>query len=1594
MRRNFVWLMVVLTWACGGGTPIKEGGKAASELKGRVIKGPVAHSTVVAYRASSTLDRGAVLAEAKSDESGEFTLALPPYQGHVLVVAVGGTYTEESIGLGVQLGENALELLLPDFTTGTRLEGLRLTPVSTLGVALARFHAGRGRPVAEGHREALEHLHQHFGGVDWSAVVPADLSVPGVTNLAPESRAGLVLAGLSWLAKQQAEASDVSAGLVVNAATLTSALARDGADGTFDGRAGAEALKQAKAPLSSLTMRSELVQGITGYINSSRNASALKLQDVTAFLASIGTNNDPYLFCPGQVASPSCGTGAIDTEPPVLEFIKPRSGAGVSGSVEVEVRASDNVALKVLRFSSPPSLMAVTPVFDGDSHTTGVLTATLDVSAMPDGPVEIRAEVADAFGNPAAKAITVKVSNLGPRIIFNAPGAGSTVRGSSVLISASATAQAPGATIQRLELVNPPAGVGSDTLPASDSFSAAWNTAMASEGLTTLTIRATDSFDTSTELSVSVNVDNVPVGQVSTTVTAGAPVDGLKVKLVAIDDLTGLPVVGRMGGPVLGQSTNVTVDGGVTFELTQENYSGPVQLVAEGTQATYLDPSDGRSLITLPTNFALTSYVEVYRAGERLERPITFATTLADVAARAYAQGKNPAQPSAIPLTTALRVIDGLFAKHVTSSGWSLRTVVPVPLTATSQSLRDGTFAAFIDVALNQQARELASEVGLTAGTGLAAPQFVAMLLQDVSDGQFDGKAAGVQLQTAGTTPYLLDANTTRFRQAIALDRFIRSSQNRSQLTRQDLQTSGVFDTISGDTSLLYPATAAPVAFDNTPPVVTWNISFQKEAQVTSGPVGGGNLVRGVLQVAADAVDPTGVASLAVRAGGGTVVPGQGTTPGGFRGSVDVSAVADGTFTLTALACDRLGNCGETSYILTVDNTPPTVAPLKPTANAYVSASFDIEATSSDANGLASFAVTSPAGGMDLDTSTERLLVSRSSWILAWPEGPQAVSFRSCDVVGNCTAAQAPVVVDRTPPSVVITSQPPEFTRSALITLSGTVSDGVGAGVGRVVVEGGSREVTATLVGGTTWSASVELYPGVRNELRVWAEDRAEAPNSGRGTAASDVAVVTSDTTPLTVLTRAAASYRDERGLKLSLDPQGRPVIPVSYTYAETSNRVVAEGGVAYKIRSKAGPSDDNIPFLRWAVVQDPAPASTPASATFAVVSVNGAPCPSGACTSGALRVSSAVEPGFVLYELPLHLGTLPGFGVLTIRAIFRDKADNVTVREFAVTYTAVGAPVAVVADNNFESYRDPASVYPYTLSFSNYVTISSTSTRVLRWVVYNPNAETVWVSLSGFAGSWKENWWHRVDTTPATGNLDYDGQSWSSYNLWYSTPHSQFWPPLTGYNEECGPSNGAKGIKPFPCTPGSAEQPTHYVGDTANYVRCEPNGQTALSTENNLQVVPSVEAMSAAQLGGKEPMGAPAVSFGGGSGWAIPPGGTLAAYGRLTPAPRPTGGILAQQFPLSGGPGNPSFIAGWTFKRTNANAELACKVCRGVLCLTYAADYYNHGWTAYRIERSLLSATINYSGALSVRTHPDFVTPGSAPVSWPSVPYNGFVSR
>jgi hypothetical protein len=1649
MRRPFlVVLFLVIAVAaglaaCGGRPAVQPPPADLGVVAGRVFKGPVRDSVVIVYRLDG-LARGAIAGQATTDADGAFRVAVGTATGPFLVVAQGGSYIDEATAVTVQLGNGELTALVPAFDVGTKAD-VRVTPVSHLAAGLAlRWAATEGKTLVAADAEAWQHLNAHFGALDWRVITPTDLTVAGPAVLDDPGKAGLVLSALSMEARLIAEADGLTPGGRVQSLTLTQALYEDlSSDGFLDGVGAASAhlilpaggtIADAGVTATALdgqTARTALGQAIARFLASDRNGGQIKLADAQQLITSIATASDARIF--------RGSSGPADVEPPAITWVKPSQDmSGVHGIVELEVRATDNVSVRSFAFSAPASLVATAaaPTPDGKTST---LRATLDVSSLPDGALALTVKAVDDSHNEKTSTLTVLVSNHGPAITITAPVDSTTVRG-TVTLAATAVAQA--GSIAKLELRNGPQGVGTDSLPAADAYTSSWDTTRAAEGPVTLTFHAEDTLGGVTDSTVTVTVDNVPFGTVRATTTLGAPVSGLSVQLVALDDANGQPLMGRPGGAILGQTaagTSTDDAGVVTFVLSQENYVGPVQLVATGSQASYVDPSDpdGGVVIALPASFALTTILKAYRTGDALDVPLTGWTTLADEAAIAYAQGRNATSPTAHTLTASLATIEPLFAAHLThTTSWSARSVFPVSLTAGPQSLRDVTIAAFPDVGLNELARDIAGEVGLTPGTGYALPALFDSLRLDIRDGQFDGRAGSLQLVTGGATPYSLDANATRFRLAISLDRFIRSSANRTGLTRADLQTQAIYDTVTGDTSLLYPASAAPIPFDNMSPAITWSATFANGGSSGLAPVGASRVVAGVLSLDALASDMSGVASLSVTANGQPLTAGPGSSSSHF--TAPFTTTVDGTVTFVATACDRLANCGPSIFTATVDNTAPAVTILKPLAGFY-SAAFDVEANATDANGLATFApqpTSMQVGLVDQDTGAlARVYAPSSSWTVAAgaPDGAFPVALKACDVVGNCATSTVTPTLDRTAPAVTITSTTPQYTNASTLTVTATFADAA-AGVARAKALNLGISPQSPVPGVCTptsgpsiaCSFTVPLVSDSANSIVVWGEDAA-APSNGSATSTAAVTIsVTRDATPPVMATRPVASYRDERGMTVATTGTGAPVMPVQYQYAGAPV-TITEGSTVYKIKSKTAVTDANTPYLRWAVQTQPAPASPTAGCTWVITTLNGAPADQftadGTLPSGALRASATTEGGYTLWELVLQ--AYLGDAAYTVTCA--DQAGNTTSRSFTLRYTLVGAPLVVVQDANYRTAYAGADNFWASSYASGYSRLIGTATNAVRWVVYNPNAEQVFVGAghSGSTVAWQE-YWPEADTGPA-GAVTADGATFAPHSDWWSEATVHWGSPVNPSVVSCDltkPSGaspgsyssvffniGCSGVTAFPCDPTTA--PVHYAGDPTQF-RCEPrtnhttgNG-TGLSGLNNVvAAAPAVLATAPAAPTGGETATATAISFPGLPGFSMPAATsvtptTVALYAQIATPSRPAG-IAAQSFPLSPSFTTQTFVAGWMYRGNGVDCSPreaavgwsapACQVA-GAQAQAFpnpTTVYFNYGWDLRSFARTLSGLTVSYSGALLLRTAPAYGTLNgtSAAVSnWPNLTF------
>ncbi len=349
---------------CGGGEPPlllsignPDGG---TDISGYVVKGPVSGATVTAYGLLGDLSRGDELATTTSDASGFYGLSLPAYAGDVLLVATGGSYSEEALAGGdggapspsVALNVEFVGLLL-GYSPG-QLATANITPVSHLAYALARYHVtSLGESSTEAVTNAFAHLGAHFGNIpgvatdlDWQTFTPSMLLGSGGAQLTAPERAAVVLAGLSELAVGISTRAGISPGGQVNALSLLASLTEDlSADGAFDGlgAGGRQLLLPADGTLSSsgpsataldgATVRVTLASAIAAFVASTSNTSTLTIPDIGGITGALSADSDPYLF-------KSAGT-TFDVVPPALTVVTPPPPYTNQGTVTFAVAADD-----------------------------------------------------------------------------------------------------------------------------------------------------------------------------------------------------------------------------------------------------------------------------------------------------------------------------------------------------------------------------------------------------------------------------------------------------------------------------------------------------------------------------------------------------------------------------------------------------------------------------------------------------------------------------------------------------------------------------------------------------------------------------------------------------------------------------------------------------------------------------------------------------------------------------------------------------------------------------------------------------------------------------------------------------------------------------------------------------------------------------------------------------------------------------------------------------------------------------------------------------------------------------------------------------
>lgn len=113
-----------------------------------------------------------------------------------------------------------------------------------------------------------------------------------------------------------------------------------------------------------------------------------------------------------------------DTQAPSVSITAPSNNATISGTVTINANASDNVGVTKVEFSVDSTALA--------TDTSSPYSTTLDTKTLSDGTHAIKALAFDAFGNNTLSAITVTVDNTKPTLTIDPP---PTPTSGSVLLS-------------------------------------------------------------------------------------------------------------------------------------------------------------------------------------------------------------------------------------------------------------------------------------------------------------------------------------------------------------------------------------------------------------------------------------------------------------------------------------------------------------------------------------------------------------------------------------------------------------------------------------------------------------------------------------------------------------------------------------------------------------------------------------------------------------------------------------------------------------------------------------------------------------------------------------------------------------------------------------------------------------------------------------------------------------------------------------------------------------------------------------------------------------------------------------------------------
>lgn len=201
--------------------------------------------------------------------------------------------------------------------------------------------------------------------------------------------------------------------------------------------------------------------------------------------------------------------GKRDATAPTISIISPTTGAFITGTITVQVTASDNVG--VTSVSLDVDGVAVS------SSSAAPFTTTWNSATVSNGTHTLTVTARDAANNRSSSSVTVSVNNVtvgdvtAPTVNITSPANGASYNtGTTINIGASATDNT-GVTFLSISINGSVVGSSS-----SSNYSYSWNTTGAASGIYTITATARDAAGNQSVRSITVTLNTTVVEPPST----------------------------------------------------------------------------------------------------------------------------------------------------------------------------------------------------------------------------------------------------------------------------------------------------------------------------------------------------------------------------------------------------------------------------------------------------------------------------------------------------------------------------------------------------------------------------------------------------------------------------------------------------------------------------------------------------------------------------------------------------------------------------------------------------------------------------------------------------------------------------------------------------------------------------------------------------------------------------------------------------------------------------------------------------------------------------------------------------------------------